>query len=43
MTIQVPANAKFKKPKKWNLKKAHATVSQLIKDNKEWVKEMAAK
>lgn len=41
MTTQ--AKPTIKKPKNFDLKKAEATVTKIIQDNKEWVKEMAAK
>jgi hypothetical protein len=33
----------LKKPTKFNLKRAEATVDKIIRENKEWIKEMARK
>ncbi len=41
MTTQ--AKPELKRPAKFNLKKAEVVVKKIIRENKEWVKEMADK
>ena len=43
MTTKQQRRPEIKRPENFDLKEAEAAVMKLIRENKEWVKEMAAK